>query len=158
MRSQLHLRIVLPLALLGLAGLGVGTFAISREPAAKSSAPTATYRESPTPPEQTPPEGPTPLERALDRHGVVVVVLYTPGGAVDLLTTREARAGATAVDAGFLAVDVTDEHEVAEIATAYDVRDAPVLLVFRKGRGLTNRLEGYVDRETVAQAAENARV
>ena len=86
----------------------------------------------------------------------MVAVLYTPGSAVDLITVAEARAGAGEVRAGFVAIDVTDTRSVALLASRYDVRDAPAVLVFARWRGAVNVLNGYADRETVAQAAENA--
>ncbi len=96
------------------------------------------------------------LARQLKRHRVVVVVFYTPGSPVDLITVAEARAGARDVRAGFVAIDVTDTRSVALLASRYDVRDAPAVLVFARWRGAVNVLNGYTDRETVAQAAENA--
>jgi hypothetical protein len=96
------------------------------------------------------------LARQLKRHKVVVAVLYTPDSPVDLLTVSEARAGANDVHAGFVAIDVTDTRSIALLASRYDVRDAPSVLVFARWRGAVNVLKGYNDRETVAQAAENA--
>jgi hypothetical protein len=96
------------------------------------------------------------LARQLKRHRVVVAVLYTPGSAVDLLSVAEARAGAGDVHAGFVAIDVTDTRSIALLASRYDVRDAPAVLVFARWRGPVNVIVGYADRETVAQAAENA--
>ena len=96
------------------------------------------------------------LARKLKRHRVVVAVLYTPDSAVDQLTVAEARAGAGDVNAGFVAIDVTDTRSIALLASRYDVRDAPAVLVFARWQGAVNILKGYADRETIAQAAENA--
>lgn len=96
------------------------------------------------------------LERQLKRHRVVVTVLYTPGSSLDSLMVREARAGADAVRAGFVAVDVTDTRSIAALATRYNVRNAPAVLVFVRWRGAVVTFTDYVDRATVAQAAENA--
>jgi hypothetical protein len=101
--------------------------------------------------------GGTPLSRALAAHRVVVVVLYSPDAPLDGLATREARAGAMAAGAGFLAVDVLNEKSAAVVVKQSDIRSTPTVLVFRRGQKLTTQFEGVVDRETVAQAAANAR-
>ncbi len=98
----------------------------------------------------------TELARELERHRVVVAVLYTPGAAVDNLTVFEARAGAALSGAGFVSIDVYDTHEIALVAAEYSTRGAPAVLVFRRNQGAVTQLNGYVDRETIAQAADNA--
>jgi hypothetical protein len=87
---------------------------------------------------------------------VVVVVFYSPQDDVDALAVREARAGAGAVDSGFLAVDVTSNRAVAKLATQYEVLESPAVLVFARGPRVAAQFGRYVDRATVAQAAENA--
>lgn len=96
------------------------------------------------------------LARVLERHRVVVAVLYSPDAAVDRLAIREARAGANAVEAGFVAIDVYDAKEIASVAQAYPLRGAPAVIVFKRFGGAVTQIPGYADRETVAQAAENA--
>jgi hypothetical protein len=97
------------------------------------------------------------LAGALQENKVVVVVFYAPGSTYDAIQGREARAGAAAAGAGFLAVDVSKDRYVAALATAFDVRDAPAILVVTRGYRVAFRLDGFADRETVAQAAANAR-
>ena len=72
------------------------------------------------------------------------------------MATREARAGALDADVGFLAVDVSNADAVAKLAIHFDVREAPALLVFQRGPKIATRIDGFADRETVAQAAEHA--
>lgn len=96
------------------------------------------------------------LERLLKKHSAVVVILYSPDSPLDTLATREARAGALAARAGFMAVDVTDEQAAAALASAYRVREAPALFVFGRGPTLVTQIGGFADRDTVAQAAQNA--
>jgi thiol-disulfide isomerase/thioredoxin len=62
------------------------------------------------------------------------------------------------VGAGFLAVDVSDENAVAAFARAFDVRKAPALLVFKRGPEMVTRIDGFADRDTVAQAAGTAQL
>ena len=70
---------------------------------------------------------------------------------------REARAGATAADGGFLAVDVEKEGDVADLAAEYEVLGAPTVLVLGQGGAVRSRFDSYVDRKTIAQAVTNAR-
>ena len=96
------------------------------------------------------------IEQELAEHRVVVVVFHTPGSDLDGEGLREARAGAASANAGFVAVDVTKENAVATIAAEYEVLGSPTVLVVVKSGEARSRFEGYVDRETVAQAVTNA--
>jgi hypothetical protein len=167
MASQLRLQVVLPIAVLGLLGLGVGAFAFGKPPEAAdpdavaanlaNRNPTTTEAALPAQPAKPKPTPKTPLERALAKQKAVVVLFYTPAASYDTLQTREARAGAQAGGAGFLALDVSKDKKTAALATSYDVRDAPAILVFARGPRVAVRLDGYADRDTVQQAALNAR-
>jgi hypothetical protein len=104
------------------------------------------------------------LALALRSHRIVVASLYAPDSAVDKMAVDEARAGAAAAGAGFVALDVSNEKIVAPLtslltgaATAADrVLDDPAVLVFQAPGTLFVRLSGWTDRDTVAQAALNA--
>jgi hypothetical protein len=96
------------------------------------------------------------IERELEQHRVVVAVLYTPGAALDSLMVREARAGADEVRVGFVAVKPTDTRSAALLAKRYGVRSAPAVLIFVRWRGAVATFTEYVDRESIAQAAELA--
>jgi len=98
----------------------------------------------------------TELETALRRDRIVVAVLYSPGSSVDTMTIREARAGAALAGAGFVALNVYDTHEIAPVTAQYAVRESPSVLVFVRHRGAVSQFAGYLDRDTVAQAADNA--
>lgn len=107
---------------------------------------------------------PAALASALGSHRVVVVSLYTPRSSVDAMATDEARHGAALAGAGFVALSVADEKIVSPLTslltgapTAADrVLDGPAVLVFQRPRTLFVRLNGFADRDTVAQAATNA--
>ena len=107
---------------------------------------------------------PAALASALASHPVVVVSLYAPRSSVDELATAEARHGAALAGAGFVAFSVADEKIVSPLSslltgapTAADrVLDGPAVLVFQRPRTLFVRLNGFADRDTVAQAAANA--
>jgi hypothetical protein len=181
MRQQLRLRVLVPVAVLGLLGAGFGAFAMGG-PASPESIPvsssgaldtgaadtgavdtgaadtgTTPTEPAPAPAPKPKPEKKTPLEQELDAHGIVVVVFHTPGSDLDGTAVREARAGAATADGGFLAVNVEKEGAVAGLAAEYEVLGAPTVLVLGQSGAVRSRFEGYVDRETVAQAVTNAR-
>ena len=170
MASQLRLHILLPVAVLGLLGLGIGAFAMGKNPATSTNADAIAARiaqkqaaknSNGKPVKGKPkPAKPTanlsPLDRQLRAHRVVVVLFYSPGDDYDTLQTRETRAGALDAKAGFLALNVTRDSQVAELAARYNVRDAPATLIFRRGPQIAYRVAGYLDRSAVAQAAFNA--
>ena len=105
-----------------------------------------------------PPTGfPLVVDRALQQHRVVVVSLVVPGARVDELAAAEAEAGAKLGGAGFLALNVLNEGVARKLMAKLDsVQDPSVLVVKRSGE-VALGLTGFVDRETVAQAAANAR-
>jgi hypothetical protein len=107
---------------------------------------------------------PGTLAVALRAKPVVVVALYAPGAAVDTAARDEARQGAALAGAGFVALDVSDNRVAAPLtslltgaATAADrVLDDPAVLIFQQPKTLFVRMNGFTDRDTVAQAAVNA--
>jgi len=107
---------------------------------------------------------PAALALALRSSSVVVVALYAPDSSVDTMAKDEARQGAAAAGTGFVALDVSNEKVAAPLtslltggATAADrVLDDPAVLVFQAPGTLFVRLNGWTDRDTVAQAATNA--
>lgn len=107
---------------------------------------------------------PTPLADAFKHHSVVVVALVSPDSAVDRLTLAEAKAGATTAHAGFASISVARNAQVQALSTLVGASvdpqnrllDAPAVLVFQNPRTLYVRLNGYVDADTIEQAAINA--
>jgi hypothetical protein len=55
-------------------------------------------------------------------------------------------------------VNVKVNGEVSKLAERYDVSEAPAILVFVRGPAprLAARFDRFADRQTVAQAVENA--
>jgi hypothetical protein len=173
MASQLRLQVLLPVAVLAVLGLGVGAFATTRNaPSGTSNADAIAARiaakqkekqgtttpAKPAKPSKPPNSGPTqtPLARALTQHRVVVVLFYAPGADYDAIQTREARAGAIEAHAGFLALNVRQNGQIAALAAEYDIRDAPATVIFKRGPSVVYRVMGYLDRDAIAQAAANA--
>jgi hypothetical protein len=156
-------------------GLGVSKFALGGEeeaatpdvaeavapqPAQPAPAEPAAVNESAPDAEPAKPKAKkTALQKALiKKNKVVVVVLYAPKASLDSLATREARAGAAASKAGFLAVNVLNERAAKSLAKQTTLRSTPTVLIFtRSSQEIVTQFEGVVDRETVAQAAANAR-
>jgi hypothetical protein len=167
MRSQLRIRVFLPVIVLGLLGAGFGAFTFTGPSGTEEAAALASATPSKQPAAKAAPAKPaskpsesakvlTPLQQELAAHRAVVVVFYTPGASLDALTTLEARAGAAAAGAGFLAVDVSKESAVAALAKEHELRAAPGILVVTRGPDVVVRFDGFEDRETIAQAAANA--
>jgi hypothetical protein len=103
---------------------------------------------------------PQPLQWALAHHKVVVVSLYNPSSDVDAISVAEAHAGAIDAGAGFLLVSVLD-NKVAGILTALlpggGLLPDPGVLIYRAPGKVAIRLDGFADRDSVAQAAANAK-
>jgi hypothetical protein len=98
---------------------------------------------------------PAAIRRALAANNVVVVALYDPKAKIDGLAMREARAGADQAGSAFVPVDVRRDG-VASLNARYGVVQDPAVLVLRPPGSLVVRIDGFADRETVAQAAVNA--
>lgn len=104
-----------------------------------------------------PPTGfPLAVDRALARNKVVVVSLLVPGSRVDVLAAGEAKAGAKLGGAGYLSLNVLNESVAHAVLTKLNGVEQPSLLVLKRSGEVVLALEGFVDRETVAQAASNA--
>jgi hypothetical protein len=101
---------------------------------------------------------PNSIMLALRSHNVVVVSLWGTGGKIDAMSRDEAAAGAAAVGAGFVSLNVLASSREAEALTLKlgTMLRAPTVLLFTSGGTLADTLEGFRDRETVAQSALNA--
>jgi hypothetical protein len=141
-------------------------------PAKAAPAPAATPTKMPaapakparTPAATAPPKNPplpksgfpAPVDEALRAHEVVVVSLYVPNARVDELATDEARAGAALGGAGFVALNVLEEKTARPLLEKLGTLEDPSLLVLKRPGKVALRISGFVDRDTVAQAAANA--
>jgi hypothetical protein len=101
---------------------------------------------------------PAALATALKRYDVVVVSLYSPGSTVDSIANREARQGAALAGAGFVALNIFNDGNATRLATTggIGVAQDPAVLIFMRPARVFTTIDGYADRETVAQAAQNA--
>jgi hypothetical protein len=134
-------------------------------PAAKPKAPVVTVKGLPA-----------SLVAALTAHPVVVVALYqvertstaaqqlaarkgaSPRAAVgiDRLALAEAQAGAHDAHAGFVGVDVFRRADAEPLTKLLGVLQDPAVLVFKRPGTVFVQINGYADRDTIAQAAANA--
>lgn len=99
---------------------------------------------------------PRVLSTALAGNRVVVVGLHDPDSALDQMALAEARAGARAAGAGFVAINVFAEAQSRPLLQVLGALENPGILVYRRPDVLFARMSGFADSETVAQAAANA--
>jgi hypothetical protein len=99
---------------------------------------------------------PLAVARALTRNAVVVVSLYDPEAKVDGISLAEARAGARRAGVGFVALDVLDRSASEALTRKLGVLSAPAFFLYRRPGDLVMRVDGFADRDLVAQAARNA--
>ncbi|TML93260.1 MAG: hypothetical protein E6G03_15865 [Actinobacteria bacterium] len=99
---------------------------------------------------------PAAVARALGQHGVVVVSLYNPYSQVDGIAFAEARAGARLAGVGFVPLNVLSQAQVEKLTEQLGLLPDPGLLVYTRPAALVARISGFADKETVAQAAQNA--
>ena len=124
-----------------------------------TSTPSKTHTHTATPPAKNlATHGlPVAVARALQKHSVVVVSLFSPRADLDKMATREAKAGAAAVGAGFVAVNVFHPPAGIPLRHKLGIVDTPAVLVVTRRRAITSELKGFVDRNVVAQAVTDAR-
>jgi hypothetical protein len=100
--------------------------------------------------------GPVTIASLLRDHKAVVVLLYDPKSPVDAYSLAEAQLGASHAHAGFIRVDVMNQRQAAPFTKAYGVLQDPTVLFFTRPGKLVQKLSGFADHDTVAQAAMNA--
>jgi hypothetical protein len=99
---------------------------------------------------------PNPVAVALGRHQTVVVALYNPYSEVDGIAFAEARAGAKVAGVGFVPLNVLSQAQVGKLTQMLGLLPDPGLLVYIRPGTIVARITGFADKETVAQAAQNA--
>jgi hypothetical protein len=99
---------------------------------------------------------PAAIRNALAADRVVVVALYDPAAKIDGAALAEAKAGARLGDGAFVPIDVRS-HAVDSLNARYGAVQDPAVLVLRPPDSLVVRIDGFADKDTVAQAALNAK-
>jgi hypothetical protein len=99
---------------------------------------------------------PGPVAAALGQHDVVVVSLFNPYSKVDAIAFAEARAGAQLAGAGFVSLNVLSQAQVEKLTEQLGLLPDPGVLFYVRPATLGAKISGFADKETVAQAAQNA--
>jgi hypothetical protein len=100
---------------------------------------------------------PVQVARALGQSRVVVVELSNPTSEVDAIAYAEARAGAALAGVPFVALNVLSQADIGALTERFgQTLPDPGLLIYTRPAKLAFRIDGFVDKETVAQAAHNA--
>ena len=99
---------------------------------------------------------PFTIARALTEHRVVVAALVVPDAALDATELAEAKAAAEQAGVGFVTVNVLRERAGRSLAERLGVVETPAVIVYRRPAKAFIKLEGFADRDMVAQAVANA--
>jgi hypothetical protein len=156
------------LAVLGALAAFVGLLLIARplvmggdDSATPAATPNTITRSTPPPAAAAPrvkllPGLPAAIKRELRYENVVVVSLYGAKAPVDRKALAHARVGAKKTGAGFVAFNVFDERKANALVKFLGNADSPSVLVVRRPGTVVTQIDGFVDAEIVAQAAQNA--
>jgi hypothetical protein len=123
--------------------------------AAATRHPTAALPKPKPTPTATPNELPLAVRKALVHNRVVVVMLYDPTAKIDGAALAEAKAGAKLGKGAFVPIDVR-RKSVDSLNARYGAVHDPAVLVLSRPGSLVVRIDGFADKDTVAQAALNA--
>ena len=99
---------------------------------------------------------PTQLDDALHSHKIVVVSVFDPQSSTDAISYAEAKAGAGEAGAGFVGVSVLDNVVASALTSVLPgggLLPEPGILVYRRPDTLVQLINGFADRDVVAQAA-----
>jgi hypothetical protein len=99
---------------------------------------------------------PTVIDQAFRSHRIVVVSVFDPQSATDAISYNEARAGASDARVGFVGISLLDSPLSAALTSAMPgggLLPAPGVLIYRRPGVLVERIDGFTDKDVVAQAA-----
>jgi hypothetical protein len=99
---------------------------------------------------------PLTIDSALKKHAVVIVSVFDPESSTDAISYAEAKAGANDAGVGFVGVSLLDNPIAAALTSALPsggLLPAPGVLIYRRPGTLVQRIDGFTDRDVVAQAA-----
>jgi hypothetical protein len=99
---------------------------------------------------------PVTIHSALKTHKIVVVSVFDPQSPTDAISYAEAKAGAAEANVGFVGISLLDNPVAAALTSALptgDLLPAPGILIYRRPGTLVQRVDGFLDRDVVAQAA-----
>lgn len=99
---------------------------------------------------------PSSIDALFRKHAIVVVSVFDPESSTDAISYAEAKAGAADARVGFVGVSLLDSPLAAALTTALPgggLLPAPGVLIYRRPGTLVQRINGFTDRDVVAQAA-----
>jgi len=99
---------------------------------------------------------PTRIDQALESHRIVVVAVFDAQSATDAISFNEAKVGAADAGVGFVGINLLDSPLAAALTSALPgggLLPAPGVLIYRRPGILVERLNGFTDKDVVAQAA-----
>jgi hypothetical protein len=99
---------------------------------------------------------PEAVALAFGRYRTVVISLYNPYSQVDGTSFAEAKAGAALAGVGFVPLSVLSQRQVGKLTEQLGLLPDPGVLVYVRPGSLAAKIDGFADKETVAQAASNA--
>ena len=99
---------------------------------------------------------PLTIDAALKKHAIVIVSVFDPESPTDAISYAEAKAGATSARVGFVGISLLDNQLAAALTSALPtggLLPAPGVLIYRRPGTLVQRINGFSDRDAVAEAA-----
>ena len=99
---------------------------------------------------------PLTINAAFKKHAIVIVSVFDPESPTDAISYAEAKAGATSAGVGFVGISLLDNPLAAALTSALPdggLLPAPGVLIYRRPGTLVQRIDGFTDRDAVAQAA-----
>ena len=139
-----------------------GTSATKPLAAAAEAAPAVTHAGASKPAAASTPKVvllpnlPAKVAHALRYSKVAVVSLYVGQAQGDRAVVTEVRKGARSTGAGFVAINVGNDKQAANVTSFAGTVSAPTMLVVRRPGKIVAQFSGPVESAVVAQAAHNA--
>ena len=99
---------------------------------------------------------PVMIDSALKKHDIVIVSVFDPQSPTDAISYEEAKAGANDARVGFVGISLLDNPVAAALTSALPgggLLPAPGVLIYRRPGKLVQRMDGFADRDVVAEAA-----
>jgi hypothetical protein len=94
---------------------------------------------------------------ALKTNPFVVVALYVAGDSIDMTANSEAQAGAELARVPYVPINVGEESQIGDLASRLPSLMVPSVVVIARGGRVATQLEGYIDRQAVAEAIDGLR-
>lgn len=100
---------------------------------------------------------PWSVAHALVKDPVVVVAVVAPGSRIDQVALSEAKAAAAETNAGFVQVNAYAQAQIAPLASKVQITSSPAILVMKRPTEVSIQIDGWADRDSIAQAVDDAR-